>query len=760
MEKKKINNLLLLKYSCFFILFLILAQAEINFCINPFVFGLLFSLVWCDQNIYLCSAFYFAVNLLFSPFSLGLILSCAFTIAVLFFFYFLHKKIKKPINRYLYLVYAFLSQIAFLYFSYITPETLVNGIISVLIGLIYLYCINKFFSSVFIKGITNFTIDELFCAGVFLISLCVGVSAINIYKIELIKIFVVCLLLLTTYILDTKSTFVVAVCAGIGYALNTNNIMYVAVFSLFSLFIIAFKGKYKYLSCIAVCLIEVFIGLYLKIYGIYTIFNFLSVFLGCLIFLVVPNQTINTLKNIFGEFNSNLVYRNLILSTKQGISKRLNEISEVFSEMELTFKNMVKGRLPEIEAKQMLLNEVISKVCSDCKEKHRCLRILNEETTRAFNDLLDRGFEKGKITLLDIPPILSTRCFKSATIISTINALLNSYKQYSNLISTEETSKVLIGEQMGGVSKLLRTLVNETSANFNFDYSKENEIKEELKFLHILCTEVIIYVKDSSNINVNIVIKKSEVNYHEIEKIISKILKIDMQIYKTEQVNNYFEMLSLKIAPKLDCIFGMSAVTKHNSEVSGDTYSFIKIDDDKVLMAISDGMGSGEEALRTSELSLNLIENFYRAGYDNEIILNSVNKLLTLTNEEIFSALDICVLDLTRQIIDFIKLGAPSCFIKLENEVEVVESASLPLGILEEISPSITKKVISGGELIILVSDGVIDSFKGEENLKGFIESLNILNPQSVAEEIIKVCKNQDEIVDDCTCLVLRVFNI
>lgn len=760
MEKRKINNILLLKYACFFVLFLILAQAQINFCINPFVFGLLFSLVWCNQNIYICSLFYLAVCLLFTPFSIGLILSCAFTIAILFFFYFLHKKIKKPINRYLYLAYAFLSQTAFLYFSFSTPEALVNGIISVLIGLIYLYCINKFFSSVFIKGVTNFTIDELFCAGVFLISLCVGLSAINIYKIELIKIFTVALLLITAYILDSKSTFVVGVCAGIGYALNTNNLMYVAVFSIFSLFVIAFKGKYKYFSCISICLIEVFMGLYLKIYGTYTVFHFLSVLLGCLIFLVIPTSSLNTLKNLFGEFNTNLVYRNVILSTKQGISKRLNEISEVFSEMELTFKNMVKGKLPESEAKQMLLNEVISKVCTDCKEKHRCLRILNEETTKAFNDLLDRGFEKGKITLLDIPPILSTRCFKSATIISTVNALLNSYKQYSNLITTEETSKVLIGEQMGGVSKLLRTLVSETSANFNFDYSKENEIKEDLKFLHILCTEVIIYIKDASNVNVNIVIKKSDVNYHEIEKIISKVLKFNMQLCKTEQVNNYFEMLSFKIAPKLDCIFGMSAATKQNSEVSGDTYSFIKIDEDKVLMAISDGMGSGEEALKTSELSLNLIENFYRAGFDNEIILNSVNKLLTLTNEEIFSALDICVIDLSKQIIDFIKLGAPSCFIKLENEVEIVESASLPLGILEEVSPSITKKVISGGELIILVSDGVIDSFKGEENLKSFISSQNLLNPQSLSEEIIKVCKNQEEIIDDCTCLVLRVFNI
>jgi len=372
--------------------------------------------------------------------------------------------------------------------------------------------------------------------------------------------------------------------------------------------------------------------------------------------------------------------------------------------------------------------------------------------------MLNKGFEKGKVTLLDIPPVLSSRCNRSANLISSMNALLNSYKQYSFMISSGDTSKVLIGEQMGGVSRLLKTIVQDTTNNFNFDFTKENEIKEELKFLHLYVSDVITYVKDNNYI-ISLIIKKDDFNNEDIESVISKVLKTKMKISQKEELNNTFDILTIKTAPNFDCVFGFSGLTKENSEISGDTYSFIKIDENKVLMALNDGMGSGENAQKTSELSLNLIENFYRAGFENDIILNSVNKLLTINSEETFSALDICVLDFNKAIIDFIKLGAPIGFLKNENNIEEIESGSLPIGILEEISPVITKKTISGNEIIILISDGVLENFKTSENLKMFISSINSVNPQIICDKIIEECK-KFEIEDDCTVLALRIFNV
>jgi len=760
MEKVKfVNYKNIFKYFIFLVLFFILGLAEINFSISPFLFAFLFSLVWCNQNPLICSCFYVLVNLLFTPFSLGLLISTIFTVLVLNFFYLLHKRVKKPINRYIYLLYAFLSQFAFLYFSFTTPENLINAIVGVLIGLILLICYNIFFSSIFIKGFSSvFTINELISGCIFLISVSLGLSCLTVVNIELIKIFAVFLILLSTFVLSPKACYIIAICVGLGYSLYSFNLTYISVFALFALFSQCFKTNNKYLSSLSICLIDIFLGLYLKVYVNYTWYSIFSVVIGSLLFLSIPNNILNTLTNIFGGFNTTKLYRNIINSTKDGIIKRLNEISEVFLDMEINFKNMVKGNIPVNEAKQMLVNEVCSKVCADCKDRHKCLRTLSNETLSCFNDMLDRGFEKGKVTLLDIPPVLSSRCNRSANLISSMNGLLNSYKQYSFMISSGDTSKVLIGEQMGGVSKLLKTIVEDTTNNFNFDFTKESEIKEELKFLHLYVSDVITYIKDNNYI-ISLIIKKDDFNYYDIEKVLSKILKAKMKIVNKEELNNNFDILTIKNAPNYDCVFGFSGLTKENSEISGDTYSFIKIDDDKVLMALNDGMGSGEGAQKTSEVSLNLIENFYRAGFDNDIILNSVNKLLTINSEETFSALDICVIDFKKEIIDFIKLGAPVGFIKKDKNIEVIESGSLPIGILEEISPATTKKVVEGDEIIVLVSDGVIENFKGDEKLMDFISNLNSTNPQTICDRIIEECK-KEEILDDCTVLALRIFKI
>ena len=760
MEKTKSEKYkVVLKYILFLLIFLILGVGQINFSISPFLVAFLFSLVWCKQNVYICSLFYLMVSFLINPFSLALVISSLVTVLTLIFFYSLHKKLKKPINRYIYILYDFLSQIAYLYYSFTTPENLINSIISVIVMLILLVCYNIFFSSVFIKGFSSvFTINEIISGSIFLISLSIGLSSINFINFEIIKTFAVFVILLSAFTLESKNTFGLAIIIGVGNALYSYNLTLLAVFSLFSLICLTFKANNKIFASLAVCLVDIFLGLYLKIYGTYTLYSIFSVVLGALMFMLIPNKILNNIKELFGGLNTTLLYRNVINTTKESIIKRLSEISEVFLDMEINFKNMVKGNLPKNEAKELLINELCTKVCSDCKEKHKCLRTLSDETMLAFNEILDKGFEKGKVTILDIPPYLSCRCNRSASMLSSFNSLINTYKQYSFMVNSQDTSKVLIGEQMGGVSKLLKSLVIDTSTNFNFDLTVEDNIKDELKFIHLYCTDVISFVKDGEY-NLNLIIKKTEFNEKEIENIVSKIIKSKMKIVKVEELNNLFYLFTLKNAPKYDCIFGISAVTKQNSEISGDTYSFVKMGDDKVLMALNDGMGSGESANKTSELSLNLIENFYKAGFDNEIILNSVNKLLTINSEETFSALDICVIDFSKEIFDFIKLGAPIGFVKKQNNVEVIESGSLPIGILEEISPVITKKVISGEEIIILISDGVLETFGGEENLTNFIINIDSVNPQQICDKIINECKNHD-VSDDCTCLALRIFEI
>jgi stage II sporulation protein E len=66
------------------------------------------------------------------------------------------------------------------------------------------------------------------------------------------------------------------------------------------------------------------------------------------------------------------------------------------------------------------------------------------------------------------------------------------------------------------------------------------------------------------------------------------------------------------------------------------------------------------------------------------MIMQSVNQLLQISGQDVFSALDIAVFNQASGEMDFIKVGASDGFIKREDSVEVVEAGSLPIGILED----------------------------------------------------------------------------
>ena len=107
-------------------------------------------------------------------------------------------------------------------------------------------------------------------------------------------------------------------------------------------------------------------------------------------------------------------------------------------------------------------------------------------------------------------------------------------------------------------------------------------------------------------------------------------------------------------------------------------------------------MGSGLDAENVSSTSLSLIESFYKAGLSSPLILCTVNKLLSINTEDSFTALDLSVIDLKTLNADFIKYGSPYGFIVNDEGIKIVEGNSLPLGIIDELKPSVCTAPLPG----------------------------------------------------------------
>ena len=222
-----------------------------------------------------------------------------------------------------------------------------------------------------------------------------------------------------------------------------------------------------------------------------------------------------------------------------------------------------------------------------------------------------------------------------------------------------------------------------------------------------------------------------------------------------------FAVATFVPAPKYECIFGTSGIPKYGNTISGDSYSFVRLNNNKILLAVCDGMGSGDDAQKISDTTISLIENFYKADFDDDTILSSVNKLLSMEMNDNYSALDICVIDLQNALGDFVKVGAPESYIKHTDSTDKIEGVgALPIGILEEIKPSISKTLLNANDMVVICSDGIIDAFGDANKLQTFINNENILNPQelsnTILNEALRLSDNMPK--DDMTVLCSRIF--
>ena len=105
-------------------------------------------------------------------------------------------------------------------------------------------------------------------------------------------------------------------------------------------------------------------------------------------------------------------------------------------------------------------------------------------------------------------------------------------------------------------------------------------------------------------------------------------------------------------------------------------------------------------------------------------------------------------------------MASPNSFILNEDECQTVETGALPLGIVDESKPLIKKNVVRAKDMILLVSDGISDSFSSTQELIDCIKSIKTKNPQEYADELLEraLACNNGYAVDDMTVLAIKIF--
>lgn len=228
---------------------------------------------------------------------------------------------------------------------------------------------------------------------------------------------------------------------------------------------------------------------------------------------------------------------------------------------------------------------------------------------------------------------------------------------------------------------------------------------------------------------------------------------------------NGYSHLSFGSAQAFVMESGVAKVAKGGEWLSGDNYSMIELNSDKYAIAISDGMGNGEKAYLESSETLALLQKVLQSGIEETVAIKSVNSILSLRNtEEMFSTLDLAMIDMNDAHAKFLKIGSTPSFIKRGNRVSKVEAGNLPMGIIPEFEVEVVQEQLRDGDLLIMCSDGVLEAKRSVENreqwMKRIISEIATDDPQEVADIILeRVIRSEDGniIEDDMTIVVTQI---
>lgn len=94
----------------------------------------------------------------------------------------------------------------------------------------------------------------------------------------------------------------------------------------------------------------------------------------------------------------------------------------------------------------------------------------------------------------------------------------------------------------------------------------------------------------------------------------------------------------------------------------------------------------------------------------------------------------------------------------------MIKSAALPTGIVKNISINSVERKIQDGDIVLMCTDGVVDSNIEYKNkslwIKYLIEDIQNSNPQKIADLVINeaIDNNYGKVKDDMSILVYKIM--
>lgn len=614
--------------------------------------------------------------------------------------------------------------------------------------------------------------EEVISLGLIISFSVIGIGNIGIFGISIRGILATILILIASILGGSTLGATCGVIVGIGFMItNITSAIYMGIYSFAGLISGAFNKLNKYMSILAYLISWIIIYSYTS--GITSnITQIIDIAIGCLIVSIIPKTFFNKLERLMkNNIYSNEAVYEYIIRSKNVTNNKLMNIQRVYNELANTF-DKIRERDKVIDQRDIatIIDQIHNDECQYCSMQRICWESKFNYTYNLIYEMIEK-IEDGEISSRDIPEKFRKECMNPELIVRIANYYYKLYALDYDWNTKLCESRQLISKQIRDISKSIEGISKDLNKDILLDLEKEKEIINELQRHSIIVDKVSYVQENQEDFKITIEMKNCRDGClcdDKLVKVISDFVgeTLDVQKIGCRCLGENCKVVLTK-AEKYSVVTEVASMSRDGHIFSGDNYTFMEIHDGKYMMAISDGMGKGKKAYDESSVTIDILENMMEAKIDKEIVINTINNMLLLkSSEEIFSTLDLGIVDLKKGRLETVKMGACSTYISRENkDVDLISSSSLPIGILSDINLDRHNVKIKNGDYIIMVSDGIVDAGKnnnfGENWLIYFLKKLNTTNPKEIANKILDRALELQlgEVDDDMTVLVTKVIS-
>ncbi|SFH00052.1 stage II sporulation protein E [Desulfotomaculum arcticum] len=498
---------------------------------------------------------------------------------------------------------------------------------------------------------------------------------------------------------------------------------------------------------------------------------------AAVIFLLAPSSLLNKIKKFFPMLNPWLEGPKPVEDcVLPDIKDRVSNWGSVFKEVSSVYEQVSGALEPEQDVRgwDPLINEIKNMVCLNCVLSRVCWereQMLTYQKMQAFLDLVE---QKGAVGQEELEENMRARCSRAGELVVAANCLYRMQKMNRFWESRLRESRKLVAEQLRGMQGVIDNLARSMDVEDHSCARRGEQMKQELKQagLNVASLSMFPGVRD---LEIEITLAAcggGKRCIYDVAPVLSSMTGLhltpaikDCTRFKRD------DFCTIRFYPdlKLRLGLGVAASPRKGNTVSGDAYEFIQLGDGQLAIMMSDGMGSGPGAAAESRATLALLQQLLKAGFSHDLavkILNSV--MMCRLPEDNFTTVDLFLVDLYGKSAELIKIGASPSFFVHRGQVEVIRANSLPVGVVDEINTFSAEMDITAGDMLVMVTDGVLDVHPGENEKEDWISAvlgeIIELPPQEVAELILRLALSGagegSRAADDMTVIVVRAEKV